>query len=62
MNFAMPQQASADSDRPLFVTPWVGRDQELSILASSITPVAFVTGLGGQGNQRLLDGFCNSRP
>ena len=45
----MIQPASADSDRPLFVDPWVGREQELSILASSSRPVAFVTGLGGQG-------------
>ena len=61
MNFAMPQQASADSDRPLFVTPWVGRDQELSILASSITPVAFVTGLGGQGKSALAGRFLQQQ-
>ncbi len=61
MNFAMPQQASADSDRPLFVTPWVGRDQELSILASSITPVAFITGLGGQGKSALTGRFLQQQ-
>ena len=53
----MSQPASADSDRPLFVDPWVGRDQELNILASSSTPVAFVTGLGGQGKSALAGRF-----
>ena len=61
MNFAMPPQASVDSDRPLFVTPWVGRDQELSLLASSITPVAFVTGLGGQGKSALAGRFLQQQ-
>ena len=57
IGFPMPQRASADSDRPLFVAPWVGRDQELSILASLISPVVFVTGLGGQGKSALAGRF-----
>ena len=52
-----PQQASAEPDRPLFVTPWVGREQELNMLASLSTPVAFVTGLGGQGKSALAGQF-----
>ena len=57
IDFPMPQQASANSDRPLFVTPWVGRDQELSILSSLVWPVAFITGLGGQGKSALAGRF-----
>lgn len=49
----MPPQITADSDRPLFVEPWVGRVQELDILASLNVPVAFITGLGGQGKSAL---------
>ena len=55
------QQPSMDSDRPLFVEPWVGRDQELSILDSSITPVAFVTGMGGQGKSALAGRFLQQQ-
>ena len=57
----MIQPASADSDRPLFVDPWVGRDHELSILASSSRPVAFVTGLGGQGKSALAGRFLQQQ-
>ena len=57
----IPQQSSADSDQPLFVDPWVGRDQELSILASSITPVAFVTGMGGQGKSAFAGRFLQQQ-
>ena len=57
----MIQPASADSDRPLFVDPWVGREQELSILASSSRPVAFVTGLGGQGKSALAGRFLQQQ-
>ena len=57
----MPNQASADSDRPLFVSPWVGRDQELSILASLIEPVAFITGLAGQGKSALAGRFLQQQ-
>ena len=46
-------QTLPDSDSPLFIDHWVGRDQELNILKSSIQPVAFVTGLGGQGKSAL---------
>ena len=53
IDLPMPQQPSADSDHPLFVDHWVGRDQELSILASLVTSVAFITGLGGQGKSAL---------
>ena len=61
VDFPMPQQASADSDRPLFVSPWVGRDQELRILASLTEPVAFVTGLGGQGKSALAGRFLQQQ-
>ena len=62
-DFPIPQQASADSDRPLIVDPWVGRTQELSILASSTTttPVAFVTGIGGQGKSALAGQFLQQQ-
>ena len=43
IDFPMPPQVSADSDSPLFVAPWVGRDHELSLLASSATPVESVS-------------------
>ena len=56
-----PQQASAEPDRPLFVTPWVGREQELNMLASLSTPVAFVTGLGGQGKSALAGQFLQQQ-
>ena len=61
VNFPIPQQASAESDRPLIVSPWAGRVQELNILASSITPVAFVTGLGGQGKSALAGQFLQQQ-
>lgn len=51
------QQASVASDRPLLVTPWIGRDEELSILDSSNTPLAFITGIGGQGKSALAGQF-----
>ena len=57
IRFPLPYQASADSDRPLFVASWVGRDQELAILRSLIEPVAFITGLGGQGKSALAGRF-----
>ena len=56
-----PQQASAEPDRPLFVTPWVGREQELNMLASLSTPVAFVTGIGGQGKSALAGQFLQQQ-
>ena len=57
IEFPIPPETSADTDSPLLVTPWVGRDQELSILASLSTPVAFITGLGGQGKSALAGRF-----
>ena len=57
IDFPIPNQASEDSDRPLFISPWVGRDQELNILASSSEPMAFITGLGGQGKSALAGQF-----
>ena len=51
------QQASVASDRPLLVTPWIGRNEELGILASSNTPLAFITGIGGQGKSALAGRF-----
>ena len=61
IRFPLPHQASADSDRPLFVASWVGRDQELSILRSLIQPVAFITGLGGQGKSALAGRFLKEQ-
>ena len=56
-----PQQALTESDRPLIVTPWVGRDQELEILTSLTTPVTFITGLGGQGKSALAGQFLQQQ-
>ena len=56
-----PQQDSAEPDSPLIVTPWVGRDQELGILASLTTPVTFITGLGGQGKSALAGQFLQQQ-
>ena len=56
-----PQPAPAEPDRPLFVTPWIGREQELNMLASLSTPVAFVTGLGGQGKSALAGQFLQQQ-
>ena len=61
IDFSIPQQASAESDRPLFVDRWVGREQELNILASLSTPVAFITGLGGQGKSALAGRFLKQK-
>ena len=49
----IPQQHAAESDRPLIVDPWVGRVQELEILAKADVPVVFISGLGGQGKSAL---------
>ena len=61
VDFALPPHASADSNSPLFVARWVGRNQELNILASVSTPVAFVTGLGGQGKSALAGRFLQQQ-
>ena len=57
IDIPLPTQQSAESDQPLFVDHWVGRTQELEILASISTPTAFVTGLGGQGKSALAGRF-----
>ena len=53
VNFPIPLLASPDSDSPLLVDFWVGRIQELRFLTTSTTPVAFITGLAGQGKSAL---------
>ena len=57
----MQRQVKAESDSPLFVDPWVGREQELNILTSSVAQVAFVTGLGGQGKSALVGHFLQQQ-
>ena len=57
INIAMPQETSSDTDRPLFVDDWVGREHELRLLASSNAPVALITGIGGQGKSGLAGRF-----
>ena len=61
IHFERPQQDSAEPASPLIVTPWVGRDQELGILASLTTPVTFITGLGGQGKSALAGQFLQQQ-
>ena len=53
MDFSNPSDASSDTDSPLIVSPWIGREQELSILTASTAPIAFITGIGGQGKSAL---------
>ena len=50
-------EASSDSDSPLIVSPWIGREPELSLLTSSSAPIAFITGIGGQGKSALAGQF-----
>lgn len=57
VDFPMPLLASSDSDSPLLVDFWVGRDHELHFLTTTTTPVAFITGLGGQGKSALAGRF-----
>lgn len=57
INIPIQPQISAESDRPLFVDHWVGRELELGILAAVGTPVVFVTGIGGQGKSALAGRF-----
>ena len=57
IDFPMPMLAPSDSDRPLLVTPWAGRAQELTLLAAAATPVVFITGIGGQGKSALAGRF-----
>lgn len=57
IDVSLPEHTSSEPDSPLFVEPWVGRDHELGILASSNTSVAFITGMGGQGKSALAGRF-----
>ena len=50
-----------EPDRPLFVQPWVGREDELRMLVESRTPIAFLTGLGGQGKSALAGRFLQQQ-
>lgn len=56
-NISVQSFRAADSDSPLIVDSWIGRKQELSLLATSTTPVNFITGLGGQGKSALAGRF-----
>ena len=49
----LPVERNASSDRPLYADSWVGREHELKVLAATQSPVAFVTGIGGQGKSAL---------
>ena len=49
----LPNAPIAAPDRPLFAERWVGREHELRLLASTDAPVAFITGIGGQGKSAL---------
>ena len=57
VDFTLPHFASTEPDSPLIVEPWIGREQELILLESTSAPVAFVTGLGGQGKSALAGRF-----
>ena len=57
IDFDLPSLSSTEPDSPLFVDPWIGRNHELQILESATTPVAFVTGMGGQGKSALAGRF-----
>lgn len=49
---SMPVE-SCESDRPLLIDTWVGREDEVDLLLTSNAPVAFITGIGGQGKSAL---------
>ena len=53
IDIPLPVQPDASPDRPLFAETWVGRKHELALLANTDSPVAFVTGIGGQGKSVL---------
>ena len=57
VDISSPAEASAESDSPLIVSPWIGRERELSLLTASTAPVAFITGIGGQGKSALAGQF-----
>ena len=53
IDIPLPAIPDASPDRPLFAETWVGRPHELALLAATDSPVAFVTGIGGQGKSAL---------
>ena len=53
IDIPLPAGPDASPDRPLFAETWVGREHELGFLASTESPVVFVTGIGGQGKSAL---------
>ena len=53
IDIPLPREPVASPDRPLFAERWVGREHELRLLTSVDVPVAFVTGIGGQGKSAL---------
>ncbi len=57
IDFPTAPLSSPESDRPLLIAPWVGRSGEIALLAASTMPVAFVTGIGGQGKSALAGRF-----
>ena len=57
MDFSNPSDTSSESDSPLIVSPWIGREQELSLLTASRAPISFITGIGGQGKSALAGQF-----
>lgn len=57
IDFPIPPLETSRSDSPLLVDCWVGRVSEFRFLASTTTPAAFITGLGGQGKSALAGRF-----
>ncbi|MYK05710.1 MAG: hypothetical protein F4030_12080, partial [Gammaproteobacteria bacterium] len=49
----IPNSSQVSPDHPLLIEPWVGREHELNVLQSLHVPVAFITGIGGQGKSAL---------
>lgn len=49
----IPNSGQMSPDHPLLIEPWVGREHELSVLQTLHVPVAFITGIGGQGKSAL---------
>ena len=39
------------------MTPWAGREDDLALLETAHTPLAFITGIGGQGKSALAGEF-----
>lgn len=57
VDFPISSEISSESDSPLIVSPWIGREPELSLLTASSAPIAFLTGIGGQGKSALAGQF-----